>query len=547
MTTQMSYVLPPAPSSDEQFVMIGEAVDATLTLYSLVRMDTGELVSSFAAAAGVRDWVLGPQARFLAILESGGRARILDPRSGRVLDQLRHQQDFARLIPVPHDDILVTVDTNGDIYGWQLDGADGAVTVAGNWLIGRTSDAEAVSVAARAEGLAFEPAAGLVATADVRGERNPAYFRVDASSRMATTRISPGGDRVVTDSGPLFRLWRLEGAASSTAPDRDLSAAAIDADGRVALFGFRGGNVRVRSVEELRRAAPADNVDYIGHRGTVTSLAVNAARNMAASGGSDGVVRVWNLATVAPSEHFLRHPEGPIRALTISRAGDIVVSAAEYSARVWDAETGQLVGEIPVDGAALAVALSTDGSFVTVGDTAGNIFFGVPRGEEPRLSARARGAVTALAIAADGSVILSGDAAGTLQLWDAATGTPLRRPYAFDEPLSWVDFGADSATVFARSGSWVHELIVENDALVVVASRFLPIRLGPDAVPAEPSDDSIRWLAGPTQGAMDYLDIPMRGSPSPELGPDSPVLSRDWSAILGLAIDEASGLTGIAR
>lgn len=547
MTTNTSYVLPPASSGDERFVMIAEAVDATLALYSLVRIDTGEVVSSFAGAAGVREWALGPQAGFLAILESGGRARILDPRSGRVLDQLRHQQDFARLVPVPHDEILVTVDTNGDIYGWQLGGADGSVAITGNWLIGRTSDAGAVSVAARAEGIAFEPAPGLVATADVRGRRSPVYFRVDNSSLAASTRISPDGVRVVTDSGSSFRLWRFAGAGGTARTDKDLSAVAIDAEGGLALFGFRGGNVRVREVGELGRApAPAENVDYIGHRGAVTSLAINAARDVAASGGSDGVVRVWNLATVAPTEHFLRHPEGPIRALAISRAGDLVVSAAEYSARVWDAHSGALVGDIPVDGAALAVVLSNDGGFVAVGDTAGNIFFGASRGTGPLLSARARGAVTALAISADGGTILSGDTAGTLQLWDAATGTPLRRPYAFDEPLTWVDFGADGRTVFARSGSWVHELVVADEGLAVVASRLLPIRLGPDAVPAAPTDEAIRWLAGPTQGALDYLDLPMRGAPPASIAPDSSVLDRDWSSILGLSIDAATGTT-VAR
>ena len=51
-------------------------------------------------------------------------------------------------------------------------------------------------------------------------------------------------------------------------------------------------------------AAPApaarDSLSFFGHRGRVTAAAVNSSRGLAATGGNDGIVRVWDLTSGAP-------------------------------------------------------------------------------------------------------------------------------------------------------------------------------------------------------------------------------------------------------
>lgn len=546
LTAETRFLMQPALSSDEQFVALAEEGDAGMPRIRLVRTETGDVVSEFDGVAAIRDWVLGPEARFLAVLDGAQRAFVLDPREGELLLELRHYEDLVRLLPGAVDGTLVTVDAQGGIHGWRVDAADGGV-VSDSWLIATTADAASVSLAASADALAFALTDGLVAVADLHAERRPQYFRAEEGDTPSTA-LAPRADRLVTADGSILRLWSVEPSPPIGKIDRDLSAVALDSTGEVAAFGYRGGHVRVRRVDELERMqGRLDSVDYIGHRGTVTSLAVNAARNMIASGGADGVVRIWNMTTVAPTSHFLRHPVGSIRALDLSAAGDHVVSAGEYSARLWHTQTGELLGEIPVDRAARAVALSQSGELVAVGDTAGNIFFGPARGAQALLSARAHDAVTALAFSANGELLLSGDEAGNLQLWETDAADSNRATYLFADPVTWVAFRPDGQRILARSGAWVHELAVRTGGLAVVATRLLPIHVGPHAVPALVDADRLRVLAGPEVGEPAYADLALSLAEVEPLPPDSPLLARDWPAVLGLSLDRRTGAVRIAR
>ena len=547
LTTDTEFALPPAMSSDGAFVVIAETIEDEAPLFSLLDVETGELLASFEGVAAVRQWVLGPGAGFLAVVDGAGRALVLDPRADSVRTELRHYQDVIRLLPTASHGNLVTVDADGAVHDWQVDFTEDGAIVSDNWLIGTTTDPASVSVSAAADGVAYSLDDGLVVVQDLHGARQPQYFRA-AGAATPVTRIAPRADRLLTASGALFRLWSVEPSSALASIDRDLSAVALDSGGEVAAFGFRGGYVQAARVSELDQTpARLDSVNYIGHRGMVTSLAVNAARNIIASGGSDGVVRIWDLTTGAPSPQFLRHPMGPIRALTLSNDGNLVVSAAEYSARVWETQTGDLRGEIPVDGAALAAALSEDGGFVAVGDTAGNVFFGRVREPQSMLSARAHAAVLALAISADGTLMASGDAAGNLQLWDTATADTGRATYLFPDAVSWVDFGVAGDTVYARSGAWAHELKINTDGFAVVASRLLPTRVGPDAVPVVMADGTLRFLTGPAIGEPGRVDLTISEPRIAPLPADSPLLARDWPAILGLELDRSTGTVRIAR
>jgi WD40 repeat protein len=546
LTTDTTFALPPALSSDGGFVVIAETIPEDAPLFSLLDMSTGELLGSFNGIAAAREWVLGPRASFLAVIDGAGRVIVLDPHTASARTELGHSQDVVRLLPTAIEGTLVTVDADGALHGWQIDLSDTARVVGDSWLIGTTTDPASVSVADDADGIAYALGDGLVVVQDVHGSRQAQYFRA-AGGTTSMTRLSPRADRLVTASGALLRSWNVEAQTTLASADRDLSTSALDRGGQVAVFGFRGGHVQAESIDELKHPrANLESINYIGHRGVVTSLAVNAAHNIIASGGSDGVVRVWNMATGAPSSQFLRHPEGPVRALDLSADGNFVMSAAEYSARVWQSQSGELVGEIPVDGAGLAVALSENADLVAVGDTAGNIFFGPPSG--PALqSARADAAVMALAMSRDGTLMVSGDVAGNLQLWESSAAHTARASYLFPDAVSWVAFGSASDRVYAQSGAWVHELVVIPDGFAVVASRLLPIRLGPDPVATIMGDGGLRMLPGPAMGDATYVDLTLAASSTAPQDSGSPLLERNWTDILGLDLDRSTGAVRITR
>jgi WD40 repeat protein len=545
LETRDEFALTPALSSDEGFAVLAETSESAPGRFSLLDMRSGEVLARFDGVATVRDWALGPQALYLAVLDGARRALIVDPLTGEPRGQLRHHKDVVRLLPATSD-TLVTVDADGAVHGWRIAREDDAGDFGESWRIGTTVDAASVAVAANADAIAFALADGLVAVQDLRGARQPQYVRA-GDGLPSLVRISPRADRLLTAYGSVARLWNVGLDAPLAIVDRDVSATLLDAAGEIAVFGYTGGHVRVRDVRELeRRGGHADDVDYIGHRGAITSLAVNAASNIMASGGDDGVVRIWNLRTVEPTPLLLRHPSGPIRALTLSTDGTTVVSGGDYSARIWATQTGELVREIAVDGAALAVACAPGMELVAVGDSAGDVFLAPLNGAAQPVTARAYAAVLALAIAADAKLMVSGDAAGNLQLWDTAMPETSRATHLFTNPVSWVAFGATGKTVLAKSGAWIHELEIHASGFAVVASRLVPIRLGPSAIPVR-LDADLRWLSDPAASALRYEDLGFEAPSSEPAATDAALLARDWPAILALDLDRATGVVRALR
>jgi WD40 repeat protein len=87
-----------------------------------------------------------------------------------------------------------------------------------------------------------------------------------------------------------------------------------------------------------------------GHTGLVTSVAAGLAggREIFVSGSRDATVRVWDAVTGQPLGEPLTGHTGTVTAVAIGRAADrdVVVSAGDDgTVRVWDAVTGQPLGE----------------------------------------------------------------------------------------------------------------------------------------------------------------------------------------------------------
>src|SRR5262249_1978477 len=122
--------------------------------------------------------------------------------------------------------------------------------------------------------------------------------------------------------------------------DVDVASLAVDGASDVCVIGSRDGQLRVSDAAHAASAAASSStLGLFGHRGALTATAVNAARGIAASGGADGSVRLWNLASGEP-EALIVSPASvggdvqPIAALAFSADGRFVASAAGMVARV---------------------------------------------------------------------------------------------------------------------------------------------------------------------------------------------------------------------
>lgn len=119
-----------------------------------------------------------------------------------------------------------------------------------------------------------------------------------------------------------------------------------------------------------------------GHHGEVWAVAVTPDGHRAVTGGSDGTVRVWNLTTgkqIAPTSRRLppwptRSPGYSINSLSISADGRRAVSGgSDGTVRVWDVAQGVELASFATDSAITVLAGSQPGTRVIAGSGAGPV------------------------------------------------------------------------------------------------------------------------------------------------------------------------------
>ena len=535
VTTQSSLAALPALDPKGEYLVMAERVDAQTALVSLLAAADGRVLASVAGPAEPRQWVLGPDASYVAVAESSRVLRAFDPRSGRILAEWPHGREITRLVTSRSGARLLAVDTLGDIWVWQIHGvAERAPGEA--WHVGTTIDAGSVSMSADGRTLAFEATEGQLMVRDSLAQRELKVLRVDESDAIVRTRLAPDGGRLLSLSSARAQLWNVPPGAPVARNRDEIALASVDPGGSVLAVGLRDGRVRFSGLEPGGAAAPsAEVVDFIGHQGVVTALSVDAARMLAVSGGADGVVRLWNPATGSPTARFLRHPAGPITAVAQSPDGHWVVSAAEYSARLWQVSDGRLLAEVPVNGAALAVAFADGAGLAAVGDSAGNVFFvGVTPGSMNR-SLRAPAAVTALRFTPDPELLLVGDRAGQVQLWNVARGEPVFEPYWFRHPVRWIGLAPDAASVVVQTDHWLHRLRLTEAGFEPIASRLAPIGAWADGT-ALAADGTVLLAIRDVRGNVAVEQRVLERELPP--APGGVETSRDWSQVLGLRVAE---------
>jgi hypothetical protein len=189
---------------------------------------------------------------------------------------------------------------------------------------------------------------------------------------------------------------------------------AVSADGARAVSGGDDGTVRVWNL------ATGVEQTLTGHGGPVRAAAVSADGARAVSGGDDGTVRVWNLATGVEQRQITGH-RGPVHAVAVSADGARAVSGGDDgTVRVWNLATGVEQRQVTGHGGPVhAVAVSADGGDAAFGY---NNSMGVYdlESEASGKPAEHNGPVYAVAVNAFGTWAVSGGDDGTVRVWDLA-------------------------------------------------------------------------------------------------------------------------------
>lgn len=265
-------------------------------------------------------------------------------------------------------------------------------------------------------------------------------------------------------------------------------------DGYATGLNFSGRYLAIfDSAEETTRVWDADSGNYIGqpvHGGTTTvdDAAVSMdGRRVAVS--DDQGLHLWDTATAQSIATLTTDPNTIVSALAFSPDGRRLATASsdlEGAVRLWDAESGDAVGEtsrfrdeaIGDYDFIASLEFSPDGSVIAAGgNTMGlsSLNGGTPlrlwNADTGALIGtpvvRDYGIVSSLAFSPDGRLIATGSDDTSVQLWDAGTSQPIGNPMSLQSPVEQVAFTSDGDNIVAVSGETVQILDGQLDEQLV--------------------------------------------------------------------------------
>ncbi len=393
-----------------------------------------------------------PDGRRVVTASEDGIARVWDTETGEpVTPPLRHAARLAHAAFSPDGSLVVTAAADSTTRVW--DAATGEPRSA------PLKQGDAIRHAC------FSPDGRRVATASRDGTAQvwdvatsaPVGPPLRHRAAVAYVSFSPNGDRVVTASGDFTaRVWSSDTGEPITPPlahSTFVNQASFSPDGRrvvTAAGGFGGpGEARLWDAQTGEPCAPP-----LKHlEGVITaSFSPDGRRVVTASW--DWTAAVWNtesgtLVTLSP----LRHSAAVLKASFSPDGRRVVTASYDGTARVWDAATGEPVSPSLRHGSfVLCAAFAPDGRRVLTSSWDRTTrLWDLATSDRLLPPLRHRGAVSHAAFSPNGHLVLTASEDGTAQLWDAATSQPAGPPLRHRGAVTHASFSPDGSRVVTAS------------------------------------------------------------------------------------------------
>ncbi|MBL8798006.1 MAG: serine/threonine protein kinase [Planctomycetia bacterium] len=236
---------------------------------------------------------------------------------------------------------------------------------------------------------------------------------------------------------------------------------ASSADGRLLVSGSDDGIIRLWEpplLRELDRILPEKG----GHTGSVLALAVSPNGRYLLSSSRDGTVRLWDLPTLKEVRRFAGH--GGARQVRFSSDNEFVLTSHDYVTwKAYNLQSGSQTHDLPGTFTNSAVYRTPDDRWLLAGKAP-------PARPEPqdallelheagdarnlKLTQTFKGhTATFLAVAYAPATrrVLSSNNDGTVRLWDAATGSEVRRLTGHDKRVVVAAFSPDGRRALTGS------------------------------------------------------------------------------------------------
>ncbi|KAJ8691471.1 hypothetical protein PTI98_011040 [Pleurotus ostreatus] len=192
-------------------------------------------------------------------------------------------------------------------------------------------------------------------------------------------------------------------------------------------------------------------------QGQVTSVAFSPDGAKIVSGSCDKTIRIWDAATGQQVGDALTGHEDEVTSVAFSPDGAQIVSGScDKTIRIWDAATGQQVGDALTghEDEVTSVAFLPDGAQIVSGSWDKTIrIWNAATGQQVGDALTGHEYwVTSVAFSPDGAKIVSGSCDKTIRIWDAATGQQVGDALTGHEYwVTSVAFSPDGAQIVSGS------------------------------------------------------------------------------------------------
>jgi WD40 repeat protein len=234
------------------------------------------------------------------------------------------------------------------------------------------------------------------------------------------------------------RVWSADRGKPVVAPLRHepgstVSIAVMSSDGVIAT----GGSDWVLRVWELPLVVPPDGTTppaikpprrLLGHAARITTATFSTDERQLVTGGLDGLAKVWDVRSAQAIATF-EHGNAVTAAAFVLDAPLVATASSDGTARIWNTTVVQRTASF--DSAIHAIALAPDGTLAAATDDS---LVRLVRGDSTVELHGHVGSVLAVAFTPDGKQLISaGEDAYTI-VWDTATRTQLRTFGQHEEP-----------------------------------------------------------------------------------------------------------------